>query len=48
MPPDGLNQGTVDDVDDDAQKQNDGVLGHSRAERVPSGLRTRRVDAQRG
>lgn len=35
---DGLYQGTVDNVDDNAEKQDDGILGHSSAERIPTGL----------
>lgn len=35
---DGLYQDTVDNVDDDAQKQNDGILAHSSAERISTAL----------
>lgn len=35
---DGLQQGTVDNVDDNAEKQNNGILGHNSAERISTAL----------
>lgn len=40
---DGLNQGTIDVVDDNDKKQNNQNFGHGCAVRLPSSVHTRHI-----